>query len=125
MVDAKTLIGTAGIGGNNLLSERRVLHNTSAADVKQNTSDAKFFGNGDMFQLLGKFSSKAQGTMKSTKAMQIDNVGCVIQSSTERVDTEGKISVAECMVFVPACHVKEEFADDGTTVIGRSIVAGY
>lgn len=49
-----------------------------------------------MFQLISKANSKSQGWMKSTKAMQIGEVGCVIQ-----VTTQQDSNVAEALTFVP------------------------
>lgn len=74
----------------------KTLCNENIAQVKQNVSDVKVFGNGDLFQLICKASSKEQGWMKSTKAMEIEGVGCVIQITTQHKD-----NVAEACVFVP------------------------
>ncbi len=74
----------------------KTLCNENIAQVKQNVSDVKVFGNGDLFQLISKASSKEQGWMKSTKAMEIAGVGCVIQITTQHKD-----NVAEACVFVP------------------------
>ena len=65
-------------------------------DAKTKISDISVFGNGDTFQLICKASSKSQGWMKSTKAMQIDNVGVVLQISTQQGD-----NVAEALQFIP------------------------
>jgi hypothetical protein len=66
-------------------------------------SDIKVVGNGDMFQLLCKASSKDQGWMKSTKAMYIEGVGCVVQSSTQQGD-----NVAEALTFVPGVKIVDD-----------------
>lgn len=57
----------------------KTLGNTSAAEAKEKISDLKIWGDGDTFKLICKASSQKEGWMKSTKAMQIDNVGCVVQ----------------------------------------------
>ena len=62
--------------------------------------DVKVTGNGNLFQLLCKASSKEQGWMKSSKAMQIDGVGCVVQVTTQQGD-----SVSEAVCFVPGVRV--------------------
>lgn len=77
------------------MSELKTLDNTNVDDVKKNISDVKIVGNGDTFQLLCKASSKAQGWMKSCKAMQVPG-GCVVQVTTQQND-----NVAEALVFVP------------------------
>jgi hypothetical protein len=53
--------------------------------------------------------------MKSTKAMQIDGVGCVVQVTTQQGD-----NVAEAITFVPG--VKIELID-GDKANGRKLVA--
>ena len=63
--------------------------------AKKNISDLKTFGNGDLFKLISKSSSPSQGWLKSTKAMQIDGVGCIIQVTTQQWD-----NVAEALTFV-------------------------
>ena len=52
---------------------------------------------------LLKASSEAEGWMKSTKAMEIEGVGCVIQVTTQQGN-----NVAEALTFVPNVCVKEE-----------------
>ena len=65
-------------------------------DAKAKISDIVIFGNGDTFQLICKASSKQQGWMKSTKAMEIVGVGVVLQVSTQQGD-----NVAEALQFIP------------------------
>lgn len=65
-------------------------------DAKNKISDISVFGNGDTFQLICKASSKTQGWMKSTKAMEIEGVGVVLQVSTQQGD-----NVAEALQFIP------------------------
>lgn len=69
-------------------------------DAAAKINDIKVVGNGDLFQLICKASSKEQGWMKSTKAMQIDGVGCVIQVTTQQGD-----NVAEALTFVPGVRI--------------------
>jgi hypothetical protein len=65
-------------------------------DLRKKVSDVEIFGNPDTFQLICKASSKSQGWMKSTKAMEIPGKGCLIQVSTQQGD-----NVAEAICFVP------------------------
>ncbi|MCD9483966.1 hypothetical protein GLP25_12275 [Photobacterium phosphoreum] len=74
----------------------KTLHNSDVSGSKVNVKDIEFFGNGDTFRLICKASSKAEGWIKSTKAMQIDGVGCVIQVTTQQGD-----NVSEALTFVP------------------------
>jgi len=72
----------------------KTLHNCDADGARKNVSDLKIVGNGDMFQLLCKASSKSEGWMKSTKAMQLPN-GCLVQVTTQQGE-----NVAEALVYV-------------------------
>lgn len=67
----------------------------NVADAKTKVSDIKVVGNGDMFALLFKASSKSQGWMKSTKAMEVAG-GCVVQVTTQQGS-----NVAEALTYVP------------------------
>lgn len=68
--------------------------------AKSNINDLVVFGNGDMFQLLCKASSKTQGWMKSTKACYIEGVGCLVQVTTQQGD-----NVAEALQFIPGVKI--------------------
>ena len=74
----------------------KTLKNTDIDAAAKNVKDLVVFGHGDLFKLISKASSQAEGWMKSTKAMQIDDVGCVIQVTTQQGD-----NVAEALTFVP------------------------
>lgn len=56
--------------------------------------------------------------MKSTKAMEIEGIGCVVQ-----VTTQQGTNVAEALVFVPDCQIKETTNEAGE-VTARAIVYG-
>jgi hypothetical protein len=73
------------------------------ADAQSKISDIEVVGNGDLFQLICKASSKEQGWMKSTKAMYVEGVGCVVQCSTQQGD-----NVAESLTFVPGVKVAQD-----------------
>ncbi len=92
----------------------KTLHNSTASGASVNVKDIVFFGNGDTFVLISKASSAAEGWMKSTKAMEIEGVGCVIQVTTQQGD-----QVAEAITFGPG--VKVELID-GDKANGRKIV---
>lgn len=98
------------------------LHNTDINGAKQNVSDIKVFGNGDTFQLLCKASSEQEGWMKSTKAMPVTGLGCVVQVTTQQRNPDGSYSIAEAVTFVPGVMICSEFADDGLTVVARRLV---
>jgi len=95
----------------------KTLGNTTASQAKDNVKDIIFWGNGDLFKLLGKASSKNEGWMKSTKAMCIPNVGCVVQVTTQQGE-----HVAEAVTFVPGVKIVETKDEEGK-VISRELVA--
>ncbi len=94
----------------------KTLSNTTASQAKENVPDLEIWGNGDMFKLLCKASSKKEKWMKSTKAMEIADVGCVVQVTTQQGD-----NVAEALIFVPNVHITEQFDGNGK-VISRNLI---
>lgn len=68
---------------------------TSIDDAKAKVPDISVTGNGDMFRLLCKASSKQGGWMKSTKAYEVPG-GCIVQVTTQQGN-----NVAEAVCFVP------------------------
>lgn len=94
----------------------KTLSNTTASQAKDNVKDIVFWGDGNTFKLISKASSVNEGWMKSTKAMEIAGVGCVIQVTTQQHD-----EVAEALTFVPGTKIEEEKNVEGV-VISRKIV---
>lgn len=86
----------------------KTLGNTDAAGTKIKVPDVQFFGNGDTFQLISKASSKSQGWMKSTKAMQIEGAGVVVQVSTQQKNPDGSYALAEAITYIPSAMVVED-----------------
>lgn len=70
------------------------------AEKKARCKDIKVVGNGDMFQLLCKASSENEGWMKSTKAMQIVGIGCLVQVTTQQRNEDGSYAIAEALQMV-------------------------
>lgn len=85
----------------------KTLHNSDVSGARQNVPDIKVVGNGDSFQLLCKASSKEEGWMKSTKAMQVPN-GCLVQATTQQRNPDGSYAVAEALAFVPGVRVVDD-----------------
>jgi hypothetical protein len=85
----------------------KTLHNTCVDGAKKNVSDLVVFGDGDMFKLLSKASSQAEGWMKSTKAMNVTG-GVVIQVTTQQRNIDGTYAVAEAVTYVPGNKVVAE-----------------
>lgn len=79
----------------------KTLHNSTVSNARINVNDLVVFGDGDTFKLISKASSKNEGWMKSTKAMEIPGVGCVVQ-----VTTQQGYNVAEALTFVPGAKIE-------------------
>lgn len=98
--------------------KEKTLDITEIKGAKANISDIKIFGDGDTFRLICKASSQEQGWMKSTKAMAIPGVGCVIQVTTQQRNPDGSYSLAEALTFVPNVELIEE---DGIRLITADV----
>lgn len=109
----------------------KTLGNTDQNTAKSNVSDMVTFG-ADVFKLISKASSQNEGWMKSTKAMEIEKVGCVVQVTTQQLNDTGnqrskseaslKHSViAEALTFVPCVKIQTIMDSDGD-VMARILV---
>jgi len=96
------------------------LHNTTSNGARKNVKDIQFWGDGDLFQLISKASSENEGWMKSTKAMQINGIGCVVQVTTQQRNPDGSYSVAEALTFVPNARINH-FVDDNGQIVKREL----
>ena len=81
-----------------------------------NLGGTQIWGDGDAWKLICKASSQKEEWMKSTKAMEIDGVGCLVQ-----VTTQQDYMPAEAVTFVPGVRI-EEVKDDKGNLIGRKLV---
>jgi hypothetical protein len=95
---------------------KKSLGNTDVNAAKKNVKDIVFFGDGDTFKLISKASSNNEGWMKSTKAMQVDGVGCVIQVTTQQGD-----NIAEALTTMLGTKIEETKNSKGI-VTSRKIV---
>ena len=102
-------------------TELKTLHNTTANGATKNVKDIQFWGDGDTFKLISKASSEAEGWMKSTKAMEIEGVGCVVQVTTQQRNPDGSYAVAEALTFAPGARI-EAATDEGGKVVSRRLV---
>ena len=99
----------------------KTLHNTDSNPARKNVKDIVVWGYGDMFKLLCKASSIAEGWMKSTKAMETPS-GCVVQVTTQQTNADGSYALAEALTFVPNTCIFEVRA--GTSeVVSRHLVS--
>jgi hypothetical protein len=94
----------------------KTLDSTDVKGASLNVGDLKIWGNGDTFKLICKASSAGEGWMKSTKAMEIHGLGCVVQVTTQQGD-----NVAEALVFVPGACIAKKTDLEGK-VTGRYLV---
>jgi len=94
----------------------KTLHNSDVSGAKINVPDIKVVGNGDMARLLCKASSQNEGWMKSTKAIEIEGVGCVVQVTTQQKNADGSYSVAEALAFVPGVSIQDD-ANNGRKLV--------
>ena len=101
--------------------EDKTLDNQDITSAQAKTSDIKVFGDGDAWKLICKASSKSEGWMKSTKAMEVPGAGCLVQVTTQQLNEDGTYSIAEAVTFVPGTCIDEQTDPDGK-VIGRSIL---
>lgn len=99
------------------METKKTFTNTTASEAKDNVRDIQFWGNGDTFKLICKASSQSEGWMKSTKAMEIPNVGCVVQVTTQQGD-----NIAEAVTFVPNVRIHEG-KDESGKVVSRILVS--
>src|ERR1043166_3715098 len=81
----------------------KTFRNIDAASAQANVPDLQIVGNGDAWRLLVKAYSERENWMKSTKAMEIAGVGCLVQ-----VTTQQGTQVAEAVAFVPDVRIVED-----------------
>ena len=99
----------------------KTLNVTDIAAAKAAINDIQVFGNGDLWQLVGKASSQSQGWMKSCKAMEVPGCGVCIQVTTQQRNPDGSYAVAEAVTYVPGARV-DTHRDESGKVIGRVVV---
>jgi len=87
----------------------KTLHNSTipGSGAIDNVKDIQRVGNPDMFQLLCKASSEAEGWMKSTKAMATPT-GCVVQVTTQQRNPDKTYVIAEALTFVPGVMLVDD-----------------
>ena len=82
------------------------LNVTSIDDAKKKINDIEVFGNGDLWKLVCKASSKSQGWMKSTKAIELDS-GLLVQVTTQQGN-----NIAEAITYVPSAKLVKDCMGD-------------
>jgi hypothetical protein len=94
----------------------KTLHNSDVSGARENAKDIVVVGNVDMFQLLCKASSQAEGWMKSTKAIEVCG-GCAVQVTTQQRNSDGSYTIAEALANVSGVRIAND--ENG----GRKLVA--
>ena len=103
----------------------KTLINRDGNGVQKNVPDVEFFGNADGFQLICKASSQEEGWMKSTKAMEIPGVGCLVQVTTQQQSgINDSYVIAEALTFVPGVQIDciHELGNEDK-LIGRRLIS--
>lgn len=86
----------------------KTLSVTNIAEAKVKVPDIKVVGDGDTFKVLCKASSESEGWMKSTKYLEIQGNGVVVNISTQQRNPDGSYSLAEAAVYCPGIKVSHE-----------------
>ncbi len=92
----------------------KTLSNFDQSVTAGNIPDLQVVGDGDLFQVLTKAWSDSEGWMKSTKALEIKGVGCLIQVSTQQRNPDGTHALAEALTFLPG--VKLDYTESPPTL---------
>ena len=96
----------------------KTLNNSDTNGAEKQVKDTEKWGNPDSFELICKASSTGEGWMKSTKAMEIPGVGCLVQVSTQQ---DG--NVAEAVCFVPGISIQRDLDLETHKVVSRKLVS--
>ena len=102
--------------------QEKTLNNSDVKQARKQVPDLQVFGDGDLFKLISKASSEAEGWMKATKAMDIPGVGCLVQVTTQQRNPDGSYALAEALTFVPGVEVRVTELDQSEP--GKAIVKG-
>lgn len=86
-----------------------------AADLRDQT---QIIGDPDQFRLLFKVSG--QGWKKSTKALEVEH-GCLVQVTTEQINPDSSLSIAEAVAFVPNVAIEDDANGDGRHLRPRDV----
>lgn len=82
----------------------KTLDITNGKGAQKNIPDLKLYGDPDTWELICKASSRDEGWMKSTKAMEVTG-GCLVQVTTQQKNPDGSYALAEAVAFVPGVQL--------------------
>ena len=118
----KETLGTSETTETLLNEPKKTLGNTNSNQAKKNVSDLVIWGDSDVWKLISKASSEKEGWMKSTKALQIDNEGCLIQVTTQQRNADGSYAISEAVTYVEYIKIVE-IKDKEANVVNRKLVS--
>lgn len=95
----------------------KTLSNSDVNGARKNVPDLKVVGNGDVFRLLCKASSEAEGFMVSAKAMEVPGVGCYVNVTRQQRNPDGSYVLAEALSYAPGVRIVDDVNN------GRKLVA--
>lgn len=87
---------------------------SDSKEAALNIPDLMRWGDHDAWKLIAKASSQEQGWMKSTKAMEVAGVGCLVQVTTQQGN-----NIAEALTFVPFVTIVEALDENGKVISRR------
>ena len=88
----------------------------SEKEASERIYDLKVFGDTDAWKLICKAASQAEGWYKTTKAMEIPHVGCLIQTETHIDNGGDEAALSQALTFVPGVSICEKKDDRGECV---------
>lgn len=69
-------------------------------------SKTTIVGNENLFKILSKITYEDEGIIKTTKAMEIEKIGCVVSVCTEKRNKDSTLSlISEALTFVPSVKI--------------------
>lgn len=87
--------------------EDKSLDITRIDQASERIGDLEVFGNGDAWRTICKASDQSQGWTKSTKAMSIANLGCLVHVTTQQQNPDGSYALGEALTFIPGAYVMD------------------
>lgn len=83
------------------------MHDVNELNKHRGGRDIESVNNPGRWKLVCKASSKSEGWMKTTKSLEIEGVGCLVQTETQQRNVDQTNSVSQALVFVPGATNKQ------------------
>lgn len=97
------------IGGSTVAAkpalDPKPMGNTNMDQARASVPDLQVHGDPGAWKTICKASSEKQGWMKSTKALDLGQFGCLVQVTTEKRNPDGSTSLAEALTYVPGMRL--------------------